>query len=176
MGRDKASLSFQGSTLLERMRSKAAQVSEDVRIVGPQSRFGADAVEDRFRDAGPLAGIHAALRSSRQDMSLVLAVDLPFLVVPFLEYLVRQAKTANATVTVPKLASGWQPLCAVYHKTFADIAELALRARRYKIDALFSGIPLRIIEGTEVEKAGFEPSMFDNLNTPEDLARAGQRP
>jgi molybdopterin-guanine dinucleotide biosynthesis protein A len=75
-------------------------------------------------------------------------------------------------VTVPRAGKGWQPLCAVYRRIFADAAETALRAGRYKIDALFEDAVTQAVGEEELRSAGFSPEVFRNLNTPEELADA----
>jgi inner membrane transporter RhtA len=120
-----------------------------------------------------VGGVGAALRSSASDLNLFLAVDMPFVQKRFLKYLVSEAEKCNAQATVPRAAGNWQPLCAVYRKAFADLAEPALRSGRNKIDALFREVPVRLIAEDELERAGFAPELFRNLNTPEDLRAAG---
>jgi molybdopterin-guanine dinucleotide biosynthesis protein A len=70
---------------------------------------------------------------------------------------------------VPRDATGWQPLCAVYRREFAHAAERALLAGRNRIDVLFDAVRTRVIEREELEGAGFSRSIFRNLNTPEEL-------
>jgi molybdopterin-guanine dinucleotide biosynthesis protein A len=129
-------------------------------------------VVDEFAEHGPLGGIHAALRSSTSDLNLILAVDMPFVQERFLKYLVCEAEKRDAVATVPKAAGNWQPLCAVYRKAFADLAESALRSGRNKIDPLFKEALVRVITDDELEQAGFGAELFRNLNTPEDLRAA----
>lgn len=175
MNSDKALLRLGGSPLLEIATRKALAIIDAVFVVGPRSKFGPEAIEDVFSDCGPLGGIHAALSTRRAELNLMLAVDLPFVEIEFLRYLRREAELSSAVVTVPRMDSGWQPLCALYRSAFLARAEQALREGRNKIDALFNQLQLRIVEQAELQKAGFTPAMFDNLNTPEDLARAERR-
>jgi len=175
MGRDKAFVTFQGRTLLARAFEVVNALTHDVRIVGDARKFEAFApvVEDVFSGCGPLAGIHAALRSSQADLNLILAVDVPFVTAAFLEFLVACARSApHATVTVARSGDGWQPLCGVYRRDFANSAEAALQKGVYKIDALFDPARTRGIEEDELHLAGFSPRLFRNLNTPDDLAAA----
>lgn len=171
-GKDKASLKLGDKTLLEIMRAKAQSISDRVFIVGSKQKFGPAAIEDLFPNRGPLAGIHAALHSSPTELNLMLAVDLPFVEPAFLRYLVLQAESSQAVVTIPRTAARWQPLCAIYRRIFADSAEKALAAGRNKIDTLFSEIPLRMIDEQELNQAGFSSEIFANLNTPEEFAAA----
>jgi molybdopterin-guanine dinucleotide biosynthesis protein A len=132
-------------------------------------------VEDLYAGRGPLGGIHAALLSSATELNLVFAVDLPFLTRELLDFLVREARATEAVVTVPRITGGFQPLCAVYRRGFATLAQTALEAGKNKIDALFPQTSTRIIEEPELLRFAFEAAMFENLNAPEDLARAAQR-
>ena len=139
MGEDKAFLELAGRTLLARALEIAERVSGDVRIVGDAEKFFpfGRVVEDVFSGRGPLGGIHAALLSSTVELNLVLAVDLPFVESRFLAYLVSAARQVTAVVTVPRAAGGFQPLCTVYRREFAEVAERALREGENKIDALY---------------------------------------
>jgi len=47
-------------------------------------------------------------------------------------------------------------------------AEQALVAGRNKIDAVFTGIPVRVVDELELAERGFWSGMFRNVNTPED--------
>lgn len=196
MGVDKAFLKFQNTILLERTIGIARPVTDAVHICGARAKFGAQAIEDIFPDCGPLGGIHAALKSSQSEWNFVLAVDLPFVEADFLRYLLRKAEgpsimplrtepaparrgnrelRTSVLAVVPRTTHGWQPLCALYRKSFAEIAEKALREKHYKIDSLFTDVEIQVVEEPEILQAGFSLTMFDNLNTPEDFRLAQQR-
>ena len=174
MGEDKAFVMWDGRTLLARALELARSVTDDVRVVGDAAKFGtfAPVVEDVFRGCGPLGGIHAALGASDAELNLMLAVDMPLVTLQLLRYLIERARSSDTSVTVARCGDGWQPLCAVYRRSFADVAESALREGRYKIDRLFSSESTRAIEEKELTEAGFSEGMFRNLNTPEQLAEA----
>jgi molybdopterin-guanine dinucleotide biosynthesis protein A len=172
MGTDKAFVDYAGRTLLARALELTRSVAFDVRIVGSKEKFAAFApvVEDVIRDCGPLGGIHAALRASSTELNVMLAVDVPFVSRAFLQYLIAQARRApEAAVVVPRGDGGWQPLCAIYRREFAGVAECALLAGRNRIDRLFDEVRTRVIEQEELEGAGFSSAVFRNLNTPEEL-------
>jgi molybdopterin-guanine dinucleotide biosynthesis protein A len=173
MGTDKAFVPLDGRTLLARALDLARQVTSDVHIVGDRKKFApfAPVVEDEFPGCGPLAGIHAALRASKSELNVMLAVDTPFVSLALLQHLITRARNCpSAVVTVPRANGGWQPLCAVYRRPFADPAEQALAQGRYKIDTLFAEGKTQTIGEDELETAGFSPRIFRNLNTLEDVA------
>src|SRR5216684_3876737 len=153
MGTDKAFVTLSGRSLLDRMLDLGQSVTRDVRIIGNAQKFSqfAPTVEDVFQDCGPLGGIHAALRASSTELNVILAVDLPFVSPALLQYLIARAESVpGVRATVPHAAGGWQPLCAVYRRQFADAAESALRAGRYKIDELFDPVRTQRIEEEEL--------------------------
>ena len=175
MGSDKAFLEFEGRTLLDRALKLAQSITSHVSIVGSREKFDrfARVIEDIFCGCGPLGGIHAALQSSQTELNFILAVDMPFVPVTFLRYLLDQARTtADGVVIVPRADGKRQTLCAVYRRGFADAAEQALRAGKNRIDLLFNDVPIRVVEEEELQHAGFSPSIFRNLNTRADLETA----
>jgi len=178
MGMDKPFVDYDGRTLLARALDVARSVTPDVRIVGSPEKFApfAPVVEDIFRDCGPLGGIHAALRASPTELNLMLAVDTPFVSAAFLQYLITQARGApDASVVVPRTDGHRQPLCAIYRREFASLAEAALRVGDNRIDRLFDKVRTRVIEQEELETAGFSAAIFRNLNTPEELEAQRRR-
>lgn len=176
MGADKAFIALDGRTLLARALDLARAVTHDVRIVGDAAKFAtfSPVVEDVFPGCGPLGGIHAALRASPAELNLILAVDMPFVPPALLPFLITRARSSSAMVTVPRAGGGWQPLCGVYRRDFADVAEAALQAGRYKIDALFDDARTQAIGEEELEAAGFSTGVFRNLNSKEELEAAGR--
>ena len=189
MGVDKAFLEFGGQTLLDRALVVMGGVCDRVAIVGDPAKFAKYAstkqespkyksvVADIFSGCGPLAGIHAALVHSPAELNLMLAVDMPFVSKELLGFIFTAAadEDNHAIITVPRTSHGFQPLCAVYRRDFSTIAEQALRAGKYKIDAAFSGVSVRVIEEAELAAAGFTEHSFFNVNTPQDRLAAEGR-
>jgi len=189
-GVDKAFLDFGGQTLLDRALAVMGAVCGRVAIVGDPAKFAEcgpaqsgsakyeSVVADIFSGCGPLAGIHAALVHSPAELNLMLAVDMPFVSKALIEFLFATAgdQDNHAIITVPRTRHAFQPLCAVYRRDFAATAEQALRAGKYKIDAVFSGVAIRVIEEVELAAAGFTERSFFNVNTPQDrmVAEGGE--
>jgi len=189
MNTDKAFLDFGGQTLLDRALTVMGAVCGKVTIVGDPGKFAqygsskydaakyGSVVADIFPGCGPLAGIHAALVHSPAELNLMLAVDMPFVSRELLAFLFAAAEREDnhAILTVPRTSKGFQPLCAVYRRDFAIVAEQALREGKYKIDAAFSSVSVRAIEEGELAAAGFSERSFFNVNTPQDRLAAEGR-
>jgi len=182
MNTDKAFLDFGGQSLLDRALAVMSEVCDRVRIVGDPAKFTkygsskyGSVVADIFSGCGPLAGIHAALVHSPAELNLMLAVDMPFVSTELLAFLFAAAENNDAIITVPRSSKGLEPLCAVYRRDFFLVAEQALRAGKYKIDAAFSSVSVRVIEEGELTTAGFSEQSFFNVNTPQDRLAADGR-
>jgi molybdopterin-guanine dinucleotide biosynthesis protein A len=179
MGQEKAFLPLQGKELIEHTLRKVREATEEYFIVGPKDKFMAygRTVPDQFPGAGPLGGIHAALKRTRTDLSLVLAVDTPFVKTEFLEFLIEQASHMGAMITVPRADGRLQPLCAVYHKDFLAVAEKAIKAGNFRVDAAYPlGRVCEInLDSPSSQEHRFDVSMFANLNTQQDYEAAVTR-
>jgi molybdopterin-guanine dinucleotide biosynthesis protein A len=177
MGTDKAFLDFKSQSLLERALHTLRAVTPEVMIVGQRTKFEkfAPVVEDVFLERGPLGGIHAALTASATDLNLMLAVDLPFIDMRFLKFLVKRAHATDALVILPRAAGGLQPLCSVFRREVQPVAERALLRKENKIDLLFNQMKTLVIEENELKRCNFALTMFDNLNTREEYEQAKRK-
>jgi len=173
MGQNKAFIDFRGETLLIRALHTLGEACGQVTIIGDPATFAPHAaIRDIFPNCGPLAGIHTALTNSQSDLNLMLAVDMPFVTAALVKFLLDKSAETTAVVTVPRTSRGLQPLCAVYRRAFAPIAEKAIRAGNYRIDASFANLEPQIITQQELAAAGFAEENFFNVNTPEDRQSA----
>ncbi len=173
LGRDKAGLLIDGKPQLERVVELLAPLVAEVRV-SVRADQPPDSLRDRYpqivdreADAGPVAGILAALEFDRNADWLVVAVDLPRLDRETVEGLLGAEPSGPFTAYRSTSDGLPEPLCAVYR------AE-ALPVVRGFVDA---GIrcPRKILikSGTELLEQP-NPTALDNLNTPEDQARIVQ--
>jgi molybdopterin-guanine dinucleotide biosynthesis protein A len=171
MGRDKAWLEIDGQSLLARQiglarETGAAEIFISGRAETDYSAFGCRVLEDKYPDAGPLAGIERALVASTSPLLLVLAVDLPEMNVEFLRGL--SSNCSNNFGAIPRINENLEPLVAFYPKPAHPLAETLLRAGNNTVatfaeDCVQSGL------ARFVELAASEAKYFTNLNSPFDL-------
>src|SRR5258708_10428572 len=119
MGTDKAAVQLNGRRVLDDAMETVRLVAKNVFILGAHQLYGdcgAEVIEDIFPGCGPLGGIHAALshvahaiqptgpesQPSSAKLSLILAVDTPFIAPEFLSYLAERAMVSGAVVTTPE--------------------------------------------------------------------------
>lgn len=174
MGRDKAALELHGRSqvewayaLLSRhcervfVSVRAAQLDDPTRSAHP-------AIVDRHEGAGPIAGIAAAQAEHPAAAWLVVACDLPFLGDATLEALLAARGPQPVTAFRSSHDGLPEPLCAIYEPSTRAGIEAAIAGGRHcpRKFIIGSGVPL-------LEQP--DPAALDNVNTPDDLARARQR-
>ena len=165
MGRDKALLAFQGSTLVESAAAKVRRAAGNVTLLGSPELYGhlgIPVVADLIPDCGPMGGLHTALMATQADWNLLVACDMPGLTVDLLTSLLLQAPGCGADALVPQWEGQWEPLCAVYHRRLAFPAKAALDRKFFKMQDFVSQI------GACPWPAP-DPSLFANWNTPEEI-------
>ena len=170
MGSDKALLPIAGMNLLQIAVAKAREVSPRTAIVGSRERYAqyGEVIEDIIPGCGPLSGIHAALRTTRSELNLILSVDMPLITPDFLRWLTQTAASGDELATVPEAHGRTQPLCSVFRRAAIAPVENAFETGEYKVDRLFSILPTRLVAEIDWRAAGFLPNIFRNLNTPEE--------
>jgi molybdopterin-guanine dinucleotide biosynthesis protein A len=158
MGRDKALLELGGRPLWQHQLDTLRQLSPDQLLLSGPSR-----------DAGPLAGIAAALRQSTSSLLVVLAVDLPSMTADFLRSLLAQCEKGRGIV--PSSRERFEPLAAVYPSSCASLAADALRRGEFSVqDFVQRALDQRYLHEREISPN--EKWLFQNLNKPDDYERA----
>ncbi|MDX2268954.1 MAG: molybdenum cofactor guanylyltransferase [Bryobacter sp.] len=175
MGRDKALLPWQGETLLENRAKLLAEVCGEVKILAPVGKYrawGWESLPDQQAGLGPLGGIATALAESKTEWNLVLAVDLPFVTVEWLEELWAARDEACDAVVSDSPTRGVQPLCALWRRRARGAVEAALVEKELRVRALVEKLRVKRVVCVDVE-------MLRNWNEPGDIqfgeAKEGRR-
>ena len=152
------------------LETRASQIMDanaaDVRAA--QAAGTDPAIVDRHDGAGPIAGIAAAQHDYPAAAWLVVACDLPFLGDATIEALIA-ARGAHPVTAFRSSHDGLpEPLCAIYEPvTHAGIEDAIASGRNCPRKFIIgSGVPL-------LEQP--DPVALDNVNTPDDFARAQER-
>jgi molybdenum cofactor guanylyltransferase len=176
MGVDKATISFDGTTLLERALARLDVVCNPVLIAAGDTALqvaGRLSVADTVPGAGPLGGLAAALRASPHRLLAVVAVDLPWIDSRLIRMLA--ARIGDSEVVVCETGRGIEPLHAVYATSILAAAETALtRSDRSLRRLIEQSNAVRITE-REWRDAGISDGFTRNINTPDDLAEVSRK-
>ncbi|MFQ5411091.1 MAG: molybdenum cofactor guanylyltransferase [Phycisphaerae bacterium] len=176
MGRPKALIEFEGTTLLERTVRLARALSEDIALLGepvfdlPPSLTALPILPDRRPDIGPIAGLEALLAARPGCSGILLACDMPHLCEPLLSKLADATGDFDAAVCRtrtphhPAPPEQWHPCCGHYRPACLPLVQAAIDAGRFSIMNLFDRFSVR-----PIDLAGEEARWIDNWNTPQDL-------
>jgi molybdopterin-guanine dinucleotide biosynthesis protein A len=171
MGIDKATITFEGTTLLQRALARLDAVCDPVLIgAGDLPIRVADrtSVADTVPGAGPLGGLVAALRASPHRLLAVAAVDLPWIDPRLIQMLA--ARIGDGDVAVCETVRGIEPLHAVYATSLLAAAETALTGSDRSLRRLIEQSNAVRITEREWRDAGISDRFTRNINTPQDLA------
>lgn len=151
-----------------------------VGVIGPDPSLaavlGVEARPDRVSGAGPVAGLHAALRWAEEDGLagvLLLACDLPLVGAEALAVLVQAWDGEEAVV--PWSDEGPEPVCALYSTAALPAVEAALEGGGGALHALVESLAVRRIPAGELVRAQGRAAVLLNVNTPADRIRAEAR-
>ncbi len=188
-GRDKLELSLGGERLLARIARQLRPHFGDLIAISSRAEAfeGLDyrIIPDTLAIGGPLAGLHAGLKASKSEWVYLVACDMPFFSLPWVETL--EARITEAQKSPPplpiavaaKAGAFFEPFHAFYSTSFATDIEQALtmpessasqEPRRITIQTLARSKGVDLVDGIETITASLP--LFMNLNTPADIARA----
>lgn len=169
MGRDKAALPWDGSTILNHMAALLQTVCREVIVVSNIPREidqSIKVVADVIPNCGPLSGIHAGLYHASFSYSFVIGCDMPFLTTDAVKVMLDKAEGYDAVI--PIYRDKVEPLFAVYGKSCMSAAEHLLNTGVYRIVSLYPMIKCCYIDETQLAPPDVLQKMFKNLNTVED--------
>lgn len=176
MGADKASLVVDGRTMLERAAGSLAGLCSDVLVVArvdqpiPFVTTPVRVVRDRVADAGPLAGIDAALAVARSALLVVVPVDMPLLRSEVLGLMLDTAVADPRLDAVTLCSDGaMRPLPAVYRSRVASTVTRMLAEGRRRLTDLLSELTVAEIDESRWRRLDPAGRSMRNVNVPADL-------
>jgi molybdopterin-guanine dinucleotide biosynthesis protein A len=187
MGRDKASLSFGGETLLARVVRAVATEAQEVVVVGRRGQVlpplpalaGARVrtTHDDARDRGPLAGLVAGLRAVAAPVAYATSCDVPTLSPRFVRAMFEALDGAGSGTEVAVAEAGGRlhPLAAAYRRGVLARAESRLAAGRLRLVDLVEGVAHVRVPEARLREADPDLASLANVNTPEDYEAALRR-
>lgn len=158
MGTSKADLEYLGVSFVDHACATLSLVLSTVVVVGGPvgSR---DSLMDAVADAGPLAGILAALRHADGLPVMILAVDLPLVSIELVGRLVEpplDGRRVRAATDGERL----QPLCGVWGPDVVDPLEQFLAAGQRSVMAF--------LDSVSIDAIVTDAHTLTNINTPAD--------
>jgi molybdopterin-guanine dinucleotide biosynthesis protein A len=129
------------------------------------ARFGRRLVPDEIRGfAGPLAGLHAALKAAAHPLVVTVPCDSPFLPEDLVSRL--ESRMEGKDLAVAKTGDQPHPVFSMVRREVLENLEAFLSGGGRKIDAWYAS--LRTVEVSFDDQA----DAFRNINTLEELGKA----
>lgn len=186
MGTDKALLTINGQTFLERIAEEMLGVVNSISLVGStrvqdeirlqnskpkQQSTRVRNVPDVYSNWGALGGVHAALSACASEWALVVACDFPFVTREFFAQIDKRRHNFEAVAPVQSDLIP-QPLCSLYKVApCLERAEQLIKFGERKPIALLQSVRTRWVSFDEIADLRGAGDFFDNINSPEDYDR-----
>lgn len=182
MGTDKSRLVLDGQSFIERIARELAPLTASIRLVGDkfsqadsEPKIKLKVAPDIFPQWGALGGVHAALSACSATWALVVACDFPFVTSELFHYLASVRGDFEAVAPIQHDGIP-QPLCSLYRvEPCLRLAEQLIKSGERKPIALLQSVRTRWVLFTELSSLTRSEYFFDNINTPEDYARASRK-
>ena len=156
-------LARQCAVLVPRVREVIVAVATPGAALG-----GLRAMIDPIADAGPLAGVVAALAAIDTPWLLAVAGDMPSLAPAVIELLL--AAATDEVDAVAARIGGWpEPLCALWHRRCHAALAARLSAGDYKVAAALTAQRVAWLDEAAVRAVDPALATFTNVNRPEEL-------
>ena len=172
MGTDKATFLFRGKPLwqiqLETLRAlRPAEIFVSARTDPTWRPNDMPFIADIPPSCGPLSGLAASLDQMRTTHLLALAIDMPWMINNYLEFLC--AQIVSGCGVIAKINDRFEPLAAIYPVH----ADADFRKTLSGTDFSLQTLTRRLIEGGKLRELAVskeEKELFRNINELSDLA------
>jgi molybdenum cofactor guanylyltransferase len=185
MGTDKAFLEWEGRPLWEVQLAKLCALQPAQLLVSCREEQGlrgaccqAESAESQGRlhapefvfdppdNPGPLPALHACLQHTQVPL-IVIAVDMPYVTVAFLQQIVSHSLQSGRGL-VFKSANGYEPLCALYPVSVLPLLDHCLATQNFRLqDFVQQAVDQHLLEVLPLSLE--QETFFLNLNSPHDL-------
>ncbi len=168
MGQEKGLVEFRGKPLIQYGIELLSRFTDRI-VIGSANQdylaFGCELIPDEVAGKGPAAGLAAALNSSVTPWNIVLACDLPFLEVEFIDKLL--SASTNYQAAVPVNHGKIEPLAALYHRDLGPIFKEAVAIDNLALRKILLLCRVNYLEISQmIEKY---PNLFVNLNSMDQM-------
>ena len=173
-GSDKASVSFNGSTLLQHMASRMAPQGVPVMVAtrpdGPGRDCGHPWVADLIPGEGPLSGTAALLEACETPFLLVTPCDMPVLPPDLGDRMLSFVPGVDGVLATTSERT-W-PLPAFLSVDCAPVFRSLLERGKRRADAWLDELPAALVPFRDLCPEVSAEQAFMNITAPEDLPRA----
>lgn len=169
----KGFIKVSGQTIIERNISLLRQVFSTVLISANDpmvyAEFALPVVQDEFLHYGPLSGIHACLKFTKQPI-FVLTCDMPFVQIELIR-LLKSLFKPNYDAVVPVFNAVSQPTLAIYNYSILQTLTDKLKKHKTSPQKFLREINTLFVPEDTFRHLDPQGRSFISINTPEDYER-----
>ena len=170
----KANVVIGGVSIISRILSTISGLFDEIIIVTDKPEEFLESIQyklvkDLFHKAGPLGGIHAALKATSADAIFVFAADMPFLDRKIISDQINEFNKGEYDVLIPTVNQFIEPLHAIYRKLVLNDLERFLSERKSKaVRDFLREVSVGYFQVQETEESKLA---FININSPSDIPK-----
>jgi molybdopterin-guanine dinucleotide biosynthesis protein A len=171
-GITKANVVIEGVTIISRIISAIEEFFPELIIVSDRPDEFPEfsqciIIKDQYLKTGPLAGIHAAIKTSSEKAVFIFAGDMPYLDKKILADQIKEFNNRNCDVLIPKIGHYIEPLHAIYRKSLLNDLEMFISERRSRaVRDFLREVNVEYMQIPDIEQ---NKRAFTNINSPSDL-------
>lgn len=166
MGKDKGLISVNGKPMVQHLLGVAQSIGLPVIIIANNpdyKQFNVPVYEDRYKEHGPLGGIHSGFYHSQTERIFVISCDTPFVQKELIESIIEASE--GFEITVPRHEHKTHPLIGIYARSTFESLVKSLEAKTLKVMEFIKPFHHQVIDVSTL----FDEEQFENINEPKDL-------
>ena len=179
MGTDKLLLEINGEQLIKKVVSMCNSIfPKTILITNTPEDYkflNIKMFSDIYKNYGPLSGVHSGLVNSETETNFIISADMPFVNELLINHLLKINSAKQ--IILPSVENKIQPLCGIYKKSCAALAEKLLQKAKNQSGKAKTKIKLfDLINAvdTDIIDVSQEPfchkDLFFNMNTKDDYS------
>ncbi len=174
MGFDKFNIPYKEKRMIDYQVNQFKKKFSEIIIVSHKlSEYPDDRIKivtDEYKGIGPLAGLHVGLKHATHPYSYVIACDMPFIDLEFIEVMDRLIKRSRIEILLSEVDGYLEPFNAMYKKSlYKKIETFVLSSQYYGLQDFIKKTKYKMINPKIVQL--FDKSMYNNLNTMDDVKK-----
>ncbi len=177
-GRIKPLIIIEGQMIISRLISVLSDIFQEIIIVTNNPKEFEEfryckIVQDEIINAGPLGGIHTALKTATGEAVFVFAGDMPFPDKQLIMKMIDAYENKSCDALIPMIEDYIEPLHSIYHISLVKPIENYLESNiNVAVVDFVKTINVRYLH---LENSVENKKAFTNINSPEDLMSRGKK-
>ncbi|MCJ7448434.1 MAG: molybdenum cofactor guanylyltransferase [Bacteroidales bacterium] len=170
-GQPKAKIIIGGRAIISRIAVTIEDIFDEIIIVtNVPAEFKEFShfriISDLFQNAGPLGGLHAAMKTTSKEAVFVFAGDMPFLEKQLITNQINRFAEEKCNALVPQVNDFTEPLHSIYSNSILNKLEKYLNEGTYAVREFLERIDVKYMR---LPDSDVTIRSFTNINYPSDL-------